>query len=149
MTAVAQKFVDLDPDHPDLEAGLHLLQHLRPNRTLDELRGLYLEGFETSGYRLTALFVGGRPHALAGYRMLTSAAAGRHFYVDDLVTLPEARSNGYGGELLTYLVEHARARGCAQIILDSGTHRMDAHRFYFREGLTITDFHFRRDLGLG
>jgi GNAT superfamily N-acetyltransferase len=146
MTAVAQRFVDLDPGHPELEEGLALLQQLRPNRSLAELRRLFLEGYRDSGYRLTALFVEGRPHAVAGYRTLTNVAAGRHVYVDDLVTLPEARSNGYGAELLTYIADHARALGCSQLILDSGTHRIEAHRFYFREGLTITDFHFRREL---
>jgi hypothetical protein len=27
--------------------------------------------------------------------------------------------------------------------LDSGVQRQHAHRFYFREGMTITSFHFR------
>ncbi|MBD0336919.1 MAG: GNAT family N-acetyltransferase, partial [Cyanobacteria bacterium Co-bin13] len=30
--------------------------------------------------------------------------------------------------------------------LDSGVHRAEAHRFYFREGLVITSFHFAKPL---
>jgi hypothetical protein len=43
-------------------------------------------------------------------------------------------------------VELARNRGCSSIQLDSGTHRVKAHRFYFRERYTITSFHFARPL---
>jgi GNAT superfamily N-acetyltransferase len=63
--------------------------------------------------------------------------------VDDLVTLPEARSRGCGAKLLGWLHELARAEGCAQLHLDSGMARRDAHRFYEREGLERSGYHFR------
>jgi hypothetical protein len=44
------------------------------------------------------------------------------------------------------LNEIARVRGCDYLGLDSGTQRQKAHRFYFREGLTITAFHFVKPL---
>ena len=40
----------------------------------------------------------------------------------------------------------ARAAGCSVLDLDSGVQRRDAHRFYMREGLTISSFHFARVL---
>lgn len=140
-------FVDLAPDHPELDAGLRVLGELRQHRTLDELRALYIEGYESSGYRLTVLVADDLVQAVSGHRILTNTAAGRHFYIDDLVTRSDARSHGHGAALLAYLVTRARAADCSQLMLDSGTHRIDAHRFYFREGLVATDFHFRRDLG--
>ena len=30
--------------------------------------------------------------------------------------------------------------------LDSGTHRTQAHKFYFREGLVLNSFHFAKAL---
>ena len=51
-----------------------------------------------------------RVRAVAGYRLLESLYAGRHYYVDDLVTDAEARSSGYGGILFDWLVAEARAR---------------------------------------
>jgi hypothetical protein len=42
--------------------------------------------------------------------------------------------------------ETARTQGCAQFHLDSGTHRLGAHRFYHRLKLAITSFHFQKTL---
>jgi GNAT superfamily N-acetyltransferase len=99
-----------------------------------------------SGYRLAALRDGRDPVAVAGFRFGESLAWGRYLYVDDLVTLPEARSRGYGAALLAWLAELGRAEGVAQLHLDSGKQRLDAHRFYEREGLEASGLHFQRPL---
>ena len=99
-----------------------------------------------SGYRLAALSDGAGPIAVAGFRLSESLAWGHHLYVDDLATLPEARSKGYGAALLSWLAEFARSKGAHQLHLDSGTQREDAHRFYRREGLEVSSLHFNRTL---
>jgi len=45
--------------------------------------------------------------------------------------------------LLDWLKAEAKANACAQLRLDSGVQREQTHRFYFREGLTISAYHFR------
>jgi GNAT superfamily N-acetyltransferase len=67
---------------------------------------------------------------------------GRILSVDDLVTDETMRSKGLGKALLDWLTREARSLGCGQLHLDSGLHRLDAHRFYERESLTKTAFHF-------
>jgi hypothetical protein len=37
-----------------------------------------------------------------------------------------------------------RERACDTFALDSGTFRQQAHKFYFREGMTIPAFHFSK-----
>jgi GNAT superfamily N-acetyltransferase len=71
---------------------------------------------------------------------------GRHLYVDDLVTVPTERSNGFGSALLTWLKRYGKDAGCSQFHLDSAAHRKDTHRFYEREGLVPASLHFRCDL---
>jgi len=44
---------------------------------------------------------------------------------------------------LDWLKAEAKAQGCNELHLDSGVHREQAHKFYFREGLTISAYHFR------
>jgi GNAT superfamily N-acetyltransferase len=78
--------------------------------------------------------------------MVATTAALLKLYVDDLVTTEAARGQGVGRELLAALRDKARAGGCRVLDLDSGVHRADAHRFYMREGLTISSFHFARAL---
>ncbi len=95
---------------------------------------------EASGFRLAYVSVDGSPVAAAGYRIGENLAWGRHLYVDDLITLPEARSQGHGSALLQWLVDMGQSEGCAQLHLDSATWRADDHRFYLREGLQGESF---------
>ena len=85
---------------------------------------------------------GGRLVAVAGWRLVACTTAGRRLYVDDLVTDPAVRSAGHGQLLLAELERRARDAGCSILDLDSGVHRGAAHRFYFRERMTITAYHF-------
>jgi GNAT superfamily N-acetyltransferase len=101
---------------------------------------------QRDGYRLAFIAEDGAVVAAAGFRIATFLAWGRSLYVDDLVSAERARSRGHGKALLDWLAAHARANGCEQLHLDSGTQRKAAHRFYSRERLEISSFHFQRTL---
>ena len=47
---------------------------------------------------------------------------------------------------MEHLRQLARAAACASLTLDSGTQRQQAHKFYFREGMVVTSFHFAQSL---
>ena len=136
---------EVAPGDPRLPAVFEVMRELRGHLTLAEFERLYRES-EPEGYRVAAVFDGDEPRAVAGYRIATNLISGRHLYVDDLVTAERWRSHGYGRELNEYLVAKARTEGCGSIQLDSGVHRGDAHRFYFREQYRVTSFHFGRYL---
>jgi GNAT superfamily N-acetyltransferase len=97
-----------------------------------------------SDYRLAYGQENNRSVAVAGFRIGENLAWGRFLYVDDLVTLPSYRSQGYGAALLSWIEDLAQTEGCAQMHLDSRMQRKDAHRFYEREGMEIVSFHFRK-----
>lgn len=80
--------------------------------------------------------------SVAGFRISESLSWGRFLYVDDLITDAQMRSQNYGHQLLDWLIQYARQQDCAQLHLDSGLQRLDAHRFYQREGLQISSYHF-------
>ena len=98
---------------------------------------------QKQGYLLAFLESEGDICAVAGYRFLESLFSGKNLYVDDLVTRASDRSRGFGGELLDWLIEKARERGCETLELDSGVQRFDAHRFYFSKRMSIPSYHFR------
>ncbi len=133
--------VDISPDHPRLPEMYEVLRHLRTELTLPQLHEIYAEGFP-QGLRFTAVDDGGRLVAVAGWRLVACTTAGRRLYIDDLVTDPLARSAGHGHLLIAELERRARETGCSILDLDSGVHRGAAHRFYFRERMTITSYHF-------
>jgi GNAT superfamily N-acetyltransferase len=80
--------------------------------------------------------------AVAGFRRMEMLHSGKTLYVDDLVTDAASRSRGYGDQLIDWLVATARGEGCDEFSLDSGTQRVDAHRFYLRKRMKISAFHF-------
>ena len=96
------------------------------------------------GYRVVAAFLPGKPDAVAaaGFRVLHQLSKACFLYVDDLVTLPTHRANGYAGMVFDWLVEEARRQGCEQLHLDSGHQRFDAHRFYLKRGMIMNAHHF-------
>ena len=134
---------EVAPEDPRLAAVHPVMHELRTEMSLDEFRATYEAGYAT-GYRVAALFDEGECRAAAGYHLTYGFLHGRFMYIDDLVTASVHRSKSYGKALNDYLTDLARREGCSGVQLDSGTHRTDAHRFYFREGYVITSFHFVR-----
>jgi GNAT superfamily N-acetyltransferase len=142
-----------------------ILEGIRPCRTAEEIRRTFPvmrqlrphlseDGYveqvtrmaSSQDFHVAAAYHGGKPVAVAGYRFVESLSWGRFLYVDDLATEEAERSLGHGANLLAWLVSQARQRGCGQFHLDSGVQRHAAHRFYLRERMDITCFHFARSL---
>lgn len=86
----------------------------------------------------------GVPAACMGFRRQERLVHGPLIYVDDLVTSATGRSRGYGAVLLDWIEALAKGEGRKVVDLDSGTHRTEAHRFYFRQRYSITAFHFQK-----
>jgi GNAT superfamily N-acetyltransferase len=118
------------------------MHQLRPKLTAENFVEL-IAAQQAEGYELTRLEDQGAIVCVAGFRVMHVLWSGKTFYVDDLVTDEAQRSRGYGGQMLQWLIAQARELGCSTFSLDSGTHRNDAHAFYMRNGLRISDFHFQ------
>ena len=130
----------------EIAACYPVMRVLRPHISEEQ----FLSQFRTpdsTGYRLAFLQAAEGIVSVAGFHLSENLAWGRFLYVDDLVTLPDYRSKGYGSELLTWLKKYAIEAGCLQLHLDSGIQRKEAHRFYEREGMTLASFHFIENIG--
>ncbi|MCG7897186.1 MAG: GNAT family N-acetyltransferase [Candidatus Thiodiazotropha lotti] len=118
-----------------------LRPHIRESEFVSRVRDQ-----QQSGYRLAMLLVDAEPVCLAGYRVSENLAWGRFLYIDDFITRAERRSRGNGAALLDWLKREAQQQGCRQIHCDSGLQRELAHRFYERESMPKTGFHFAAPL---
>jgi hypothetical protein len=105
-----------------------------------------MEAVFRDGGQMCVAMRDGQVAGVAVFRVFENTYAGWRFYVDDLVIDELHRSAGLGAALLSHLEQEARRRGCGVIELESGAHRAGAHRFYFREGFSITGFSFRKEL---
>ncbi len=119
--------------------GVHreLRPHLPTNYTEKMKRVL-------AGARMALAVQGSEVLGLAVYRWHENSYDGLKFYIDDLVTTESHRSRGVGRALMTHLEQIARGMGASGLVLDSGTQRTQAHKFYFREGFVIPAFNFKK-----
>ena len=122
--------------------GVHL--QLRPTLPAD-YAGRLAQVFANGG-RLAVAADGEAVIGVALWRLVENTYEGRRLYVDDLVTDEAQRSRGVGKALLGHLEEKARRLDCDVLALDSGAQRAAAHKFYFREGMHIPGFCFRKNL---
>jgi GNAT superfamily N-acetyltransferase len=124
----------------DILSCYPVLSQLRPHLTettfVERIRSMEREGFKLA--YLTDTHV----HAVAGYRCMDMLATGKVLYIDDLVTDAAHRSRGYGKALLDWLIGEAQREECDYLTLDSALKRIDAHRFYRRNGVVEVGLHF-------
>jgi GNAT superfamily N-acetyltransferase len=97
-----------------------------------------------SGVEMAVAVVDGKPAGLTMFRVIEKTHSGRELYCDDLVTDEGQRSTGVGHALMQYMEGICRERRVDTFALDSGCQRQQAHKFYFREGMTILSFHFAK-----
>ena len=121
------------------------MSYLRPHVAAGEFVPR-VQAQQAEGFQLAYVEDQDEVVAVAGFRVMEMLATGRTMYVDDLVTDETRRSRGYGKAMLEWLQVRAREEDCQTFSLDSGTHRQEAHAFYFRERMRVTSFHFAKKL---
>lgn len=99
-----------------------------------------------NGARMAVVVNGNSVVCVAVWRIIENTNEGRRLYVDDLVSDEACRSLGAGKVMLDWLVRKSIALAAIVLALDSGVQRQRAHRFYFREGLHISSFCFKKVL---
>ena len=127
-----------------LAAAERVHRQLRPQLPedyVDRMKEVFASGAEMAVAVIAGTVVG-----ITVFRVVEKTFSGRELYCDDLVTDEAKRSTGVGHALVAYMEKVGRERHCDTLALDSGTQRQQAHKFYFREQLPITAFHFSKKL---
>ena len=125
----------------DIRNCFPIMVQLRPHLVEEEFVARVRKQ-EKDGYRLVLFEEDSKVQAVSGFRTGESLSWGRFLYIDDLVTDEAGRSHGFGQQLFDWIVDFAKANGCAQLHLDSGVQRFGAHRFYLKKRMDIGAHHF-------
>ncbi|PEA82276.1 GNAT family N-acetyltransferase [Bacillus pseudomycoides] len=129
-----------------LDAVLPVLQQLRTALTKEEAQFLFRQ-MKEERYQLFSLCNDAdEVVSLAGVAVCTNFYNKKHVFVYDLVTVGAHRSKGYGKALLSYIEEWGVEKGCSSVVLTSAFPRVDAHRFYEREGYDKVSYSFHKKL---
>lgn len=126
----------------DLKATYPVMKQLRTHLSEQEYVERAKRQQSKGGYIVAAVEDEGQVRCVAGYRISECLSWGKFLYVDDLVSDQNARSKNYGKQMMDWLLAEARQNGCQELHLDSGVQRHAAHRFYLRERMDISCFHF-------
>jgi GNAT superfamily N-acetyltransferase len=130
----------------DIQLTYAVMSQLRTHVPEHEYLDRVKRQSQSGNYQVAAVFDDGQVRCVAGYRISECLAWGKFMYVDDLVSDQNGRSKNYGKQMLAWLVDEAKKNGCQEFHLDSGVQRHGAHRFYLRERMDITCFHFARKI---
>ena len=125
----------------EVRSSFRTFTFLRPHLDEETFVAQALRQME-KGYIITAILEDDLVVSGAGYRFGEALAWGKFIYIDDLVTHPDARGKGYGGQLLNHVKSLAIESNLDAVHLDSGHTRFDAHRVYLNHGYKITSHHF-------
>ncbi|MCC3861657.1 GNAT family N-acetyltransferase [Pseudemcibacter aquimaris] len=122
-----------------------VMNQLRPHVNEEDYLGLIRE-MEGQNGSLIAVMDDGKCVGCSFFRRETRLFTGPMVYVDDLVSDENTRSKGVGKMMIDWLTAYCRENGFKQLVLDSGVQRGKGHKFYFREGFTITSFNFKKPI---
>lgn len=125
---------------------LPVLQQLRTKISKEETGTLFRK-MKKENYQLFSLRnEDDEVVSLAGVAICTNFYNKKHVFVYDLVTADTHRSKGHGNVLLSYIENWGKENGCESIVLTSAFARIDAHRFYEREGYDKVSYSFHKEL---
>jgi GNAT superfamily N-acetyltransferase len=96
------------------------------------------------GYCVVAAFEGERMIGLSGFWINMKFWCGRQLDIDNFVVHPDYRSKNIGKKLITWLEKKALELKVDLIVLDTYASAHLAHRFYFRNGFTMTGYHMTK-----
>jgi GNAT superfamily N-acetyltransferase len=137
--------IKLATTQQEIIACFAVVSELRPHLSLEGFISLVERMRENHGYELAYLEDDGIK-AVAGIRMAEWLYTGKYLEIEDLITTAAERSRGYGAMLFDWIANYARAKGCIQLRLVSGTQRIDAHRFYLNKGMKFEAKYFSLNL---
>lgn len=120
-----------------------LIQLLNP----DMSKALFMKRIKAMmphDYRAVAAFQGKEMVAVSGFWIRTRLWCGKQLDMDNFVVMPTLRRSGVGAQILAWIEQRAIAEKCELIVLDSYVQSHLTHRFYYRQGFTISGYHMTR-----
>ncbi len=65
---------------------------------------------------------------------------------EDMIVAEQYRGGGLGGELLSYVINHAKTKGCKRLSLLTDSDNLQAHHFYRKHGFENSAMQLFRQL---
>lgn len=121
---------------------LRMLNDKIPVETLSER----LEEMVKQGYECVGVFEGDRLVGICGLWFLTKYYVGKHVEPDNVIIHPDYRGTGLGEQMMDWIYNYARSKGCIASELNCYVSNTGGQKFWINEGYKIIGFHFQKKL---
>jgi len=133
----------------DAEVVMNLLRQLWPDRDIDEEKTTetFLDSLKRPDYYNFCAEVSGKVAAFCEGMFLNSLYnPGRICYLTTLIVDSRYRGCRIGSRMIEHLKQYSLEKDCVAIELYTALYRVDAHRFYEREGFVKRAFMYSQDI---
>lgn len=129
----------------NLSIILPLLSSL--NESLDkEILESRLEDMKNNSYYCVGVFDNEKLIGICGFWLLVKYYVGKHIEPDNVVILPEYRSQKIGEKMMKFIHEYAKKNGCVASELNCYVTNNLGIKFWSNQGYKIIGFHFQKKL---
>lgn len=98
-------------------------------------------------YLCLGIYHEGQLIGMSGFWLLNKYYVGKHLEPDNVFILEEYRSAGIGHQLVQWLENYAREKGCRALELNCYIKNEKGCKFWEREGFTRLGIHYQKRIG--
>ena len=97
-------------------------------------------------YECLGVFYGEELVGISGLWIITKYYIGKHIEPDNVVVHPDHRNKGLGEQMMQWIYDYGKQKGCVASELNCYVSNEKGHKFWFRENYKILGFHFQKTL---
>jgi GNAT superfamily N-acetyltransferase len=119
---------------------LRILDPKIEEQTLNER----LEDMLAHNYECVGVYDGDELIGISGLWTLSKYYVGRHIEPDNVIIHPDHRSKGIGEQLMQWIYDYAKSKGCVATELNCYVSNSAGVAFWIKQGFRILGFHMQK-----
>ena len=132
-------------DAEDIKSIVPLLHKLNPNISNVVLEAR-LEEMLLNNYECVGVYDEDKLIGVSGLWILTKYYVGKHIELDNVYLLPEYQGKGLGKQLVNWILDYGKSKGCIASELNCYIDNTEGHKFWNAMGYEKIAYHFARKL---
>lgn len=105
-----------------------------------------LDAMQQQNYECVGVFEGDDLIGISGLWFLNKHYIGKHVEPDNVIIHPDHRGKGIGEELMKWIFDYARSKGCEASELNCYVKNRKGVEFWKSQGYKIIGYHFQKKL---
>jgi GNAT superfamily N-acetyltransferase len=117
------------------------LLKLLTNKIEEEVLRKRLNEMVKAGYECVGVYHDEKLIGISGLWTLVKYYVGKHIEPDNVVIHPDYRGKGVGEQMMQWIYEYAKSKGCEAVELNCYVNNSPGQKFWLNQGFRILGFH--------